>query len=101
MGHRGEHVNDLSAADVRGFLVEFFAPDLTAHGLDPQHVDLGLDLVQSGIVDSTGILEMVLALQERFGFEIDLEELAVDEMVAIGPLAEFVADQARRAPAVG
>jgi acyl carrier protein len=49
-----------------------------------------LPLVQSGLVDSTGILEIVTFLESEFGVHISDEELAVDNFGSIATIARFV-----------
>ena len=47
-------------------------------------------LVQSGLVDSTGILEIVAFLESEFGVHTSDEELAVDNFGSIARIARFV-----------
>jgi acyl carrier protein len=47
-------------------------------------------LVQSGLVDSTGILEIVAFLESRFGVHAADEELAADNFGTIETIAKFV-----------
>jgi acyl carrier protein len=49
-----------------------------------------LPLVQSGLVDSTGILEIVTFLESEFGVRASDEELAVDNFGSIATIARFV-----------
>jgi acyl carrier protein len=46
--------------------------------------------LDQGIVDSTGILELVAHLQERYGITIDDTELIPDNLDSIASIAEFV-----------
>jgi acyl carrier protein len=43
-----------------------------------------------GIVDSTGILELVCHLQERYGINIDDAELVPDNLDSVSKVARFV-----------
>ena len=45
---------------------------------------------QRGIVDSTGILELVCHLQERYGIDIDDAELVPDNLDSVTKVARFV-----------
>jgi acyl carrier protein len=47
-------------------------------------------LVQSGLVDSTGILEIVTFLESEFGVHTSDEDLAVDNFGSIATIARFV-----------
>jgi acyl carrier protein len=45
---------------------------------------------QRGIVDSTGILELVFHLQERYGINIDDAELVPENLDSVTKVARFV-----------
>jgi acyl carrier protein len=47
-------------------------------------------LVQSGLVDSTGLLEIVGFLESRFGVHAADEELIADNFGTIATIAKFV-----------
>ncbi|MDY6933681.1 MAG: acyl carrier protein [Spirochaetota bacterium] len=47
-------------------------------------------LIDSGIMDSTGILELVMFLEERFSIEIDDEELIPENLDSINNLISFL-----------
>lgn len=53
------------------------------------------DLLQSGILDSVGVLDLVTRLEETFGLQILDEELVPENFRSIATLAAFV--QAKRA----
>ncbi len=73
----------VSAEDVRQFLVDRLRQDV------PQECDLLL----SGIVDSLGLLELITAVADHFGREIDFEALDPEKMTIVGPFCEFVSRQ--------
>jgi len=73
------------AVRVRAFLVEtFLLGDDDGFGNDES-------LLDSGIVDSTGVMEVVAFLEEGFGTTIDDEELVADNLDSVERLAAFVA----------
>ena len=45
---------------------------------------------ERGIVDSTGILELVCHLQERYGIDITDAELVPDNLDSVSKVARFV-----------
>jgi acyl carrier protein len=47
-------------------------------------------LVEEGIIDSTGILELVEFLESRFGVEVSESETVPKNLGSIGNLTEFV-----------
>jgi len=55
-------------------------------------------LQERGIVDSTGVLELICHLQEHYGITIDDEELTPDNLDSVARVARFVE---RKRTAVG
>ena len=46
--------------------------------------------LEEGIVDSTGILELVMFVEETFGFEVDDEDLVPDNFDSVEKLARYI-----------
>jgi len=59
---------------------------------DEANNTLGNDdsFLEKGIIDSTGILEVVSWIQDTFGFEVDDEELIPENLDSINRLAQFI-----------
>ena len=53
------------------------------------------DLFETGILDSLAFVELLLALERRFGMATPLEDLEVDNFKSISRIADYVA---RRQP---
>ena len=68
---------------------------------DPEAVIAGasddLDLRDSGVIDSLGFIELVAAIEDAFGIEVDLEAIDPDQITVLGPLARHVHAQAESA----
>ena len=60
-----------------------FTSDQDALGNDDSFLD-------KGIIDSTGILELVMFLEEQFGVKVDDSELLPENFDSINRLAQFV-----------
>jgi len=45
---------------------------------------------EKGIIDSTGVLELVLFLEETFGFRVEDEEIVPDNLDSIKQLVDYV-----------
>jgi len=73
------------AADVRGYIVERF---LFGQGGDS--LSNSDSFLESGIVDSTGVLELVMFLEQRFAIKVKDEELVPDNLDSIDKVAAFV-----------
>jgi len=73
------------ASQIRNFIVEDFLYGDTT-------VPLGEDesLLQKGLIDSTGILEVVQFLEGRFGIAVEDEELVPENLDSISAIARYV-----------
>jgi acyl carrier protein len=69
---------------IRTFLVDSFLLG------DDAGFDDGDSLIEAGIVDSTGVMEVVTFLEESFGIAIRDDELVADNLDSIERLAAFV-----------
>ncbi|HEY2930646.1 MAG TPA: acyl carrier protein [Acidobacteriota bacterium] len=49
------------------------------------------DLIGSGFLDSLGFVELLLQLEQRFGIQIRIEALELDDLKSVAKIAEFVA----------
>jgi acyl carrier protein len=80
---------------VRELILERVADQLAAKGLTPSDVSASFDLLLEGVIDSFGVVEMILMLEQRFSVEFDFDELAADDLTKVGALAEYVERKSR------
>jgi acyl carrier protein len=59
-------------------------------GLSDQSIEPDESLVQRGVVDSTGVLELVEFLQDRYGVSIKDEEITVENLDTLNAIAAFL-----------
>jgi acyl carrier protein len=81
---------ETTAAEVQQFILRRIDDPLQAKGLAAADVPSSFDLLLEGVIDSFGIVELISALEERYGLEFDLDELAPDDLTRIGPLSSYV-----------
>jgi len=80
--------------DVRMFLQEYLNRRLKAKWPGTsEDLSEDCDILLTGMVDSLGLLELVGAIQEFTGIEIDFEGLDPERMTIVGPLCRFVSEQ--------
>jgi acyl carrier protein len=79
-----------TANAVRELILERVAEQLAAKGLTPSDVPPSFDLLLEGVIDSFGVVELILMLEQRFGIEFDFDELPADELTKVGPISEYV-----------
>ena len=82
---------ETTSAEVQKFILGRIDDPLRAKGLEAADVPSSFDLLLEGVIDSFGIVELISALEERYGLEFDLDELAPDDLTRIGPLSSYVA----------
>lgn len=77
---------------IRRYLLEnyLFTEDTSALGCDES-------LIGRGIVDSTGILEVVLFIEEELGVKVRDEEMIPENLDSVNRIAAFVASKRQAA----
>ncbi|HOW42766.1 MAG TPA: acyl carrier protein [Candidatus Omnitrophota bacterium] len=83
-----DQANQLSEAEIkakiRGFIKDNF---LLGNDAKLQDTD---SLMEKGIVDSTGILEVVTFVEENFGFKVADEELLPENLDSLNQLTAYI-----------
>ena len=74
--------------EIRNHIIESFL--FGSNGLGD-----GDSFLEHGIVDSTGVLELVLYVEESFGIMVDDDELLPENFDSISSLAQYVARKQR------
>lgn len=71
--------------DVRDFIAENFI-------LDEDADEIGRDesLTGSGVLDSMGVLELIMFIEERFGVEVPDEDTLPENLDSVGRIADYV-----------
>ena len=88
-------MNKITAVDVRQFLTTKYAEAIKGVGRDPATITDDFDFLLTGAVDSFGVLEMVSAIEQQFGIELDLANLDAEQMTVLGPLSTYVAESTK------
>lgn len=58
---------------------------------DPSELTDELSLIDSGLVDSTGMLDIILFIEGEYGFHVEDWETTPENLETIGRIAAFVA----------
>ncbi len=83
-----------TADDVRSFVLTGVGDALAAKGLKPGDVPDSFDLLVEGVIDSFGIVELIMRVEQEYGFELDLSDLDADDLTRVGPLSRYVQERA-------
>lgn len=71
--------------EVREFIFKNFLFDDTGSALDD-----GDSFLEKGIIDSTGMLELVAFLEEKYGIRIEDDELVPENLDSVEKLVQFI-----------
>jgi acyl carrier protein len=69
---------------IRKFIHENFILDEEAHLKDED------SLLEKGVIDSTGVLELVAFIEEKYGITVEDEELTPENLDSIRNIAGFI-----------
>lgn len=72
-------------SDIRGFIIDNFL-----YGQDDHKIGDDVSFLASGIIDSTGVLELVSFIEEKYGISVEDEELIPDNLDSIQKLSDFI-----------
>jgi acyl carrier protein len=79
------------ADDVRYFVIENFLFGQGGDSLSDED-----SFLEKGIIDSTGVLELVAFLEDKYGIKIEDDELIPDNLDSISHLTRFIDRKAKK-----
>jgi acyl carrier protein len=80
----------LGREDIRRAVVEALSPRAREIGMAPEDIGGDFDILGSGIVDSLGFVELLLAVEEALGQPVELERLSFGELTSLNGLVEQI-----------
>ena len=89
-------MNQITAEEVRKFLLTKYADSIHGIGLAPTDIGDDFDFLLSGVIDSFGVLEMVSSIEDRFQIRLDMATLDAEQITILGSLCAYVAREGRR-----
>ena len=76
---------DTKQKDIKAFIVDSFLFGSGGESLTPE-----ASLLDQGIIDSTGVLELVSFLEKTYGIDVDDEELVPENLDSLSSIAAYV-----------
>ena len=73
---------------VQAELTALFARDLSVAVPSPE-----TDLLESGLLDSVGMVELLVRLEKRFGVRVPIENLEIEHFRSVAAIATFILAQ--------
>jgi len=80
---------ELLPADVIKEVREYISGTMLV-GLSDEAIEPDESLVQRGVVDSTGVLELVSFLETRFGISVKDDEITLDNLDTLNSISTYV-----------
>ena len=79
-------MSDSIAQNIKDFVVSNFL-----YGQDAQNLTADQSFLENGIIDSTGVLELVAFVEQRFGISVGDRELLPENLDSVENVSRFVA----------
>lgn len=77
-------------AELHSQLIDFFVD--TYYVASPDELEADTPLLETGILDSTGVLELVAHLEERYGVRVRDEDIIPANMNSVASLGQYIID---------
>ena len=75
---------------VKAFILSALRRSLSVNGLDGQPIPDDLNLLAHGVIDSLGFIQLLAALESRFGGPIDLADVPPEQLTRLDVLCRHV-----------
>jgi acyl carrier protein len=86
----------ITSGEVWSFIIAHLGDAFKENGTAPDQVDDDFDLLKMGVIDSIGFISLISAVEDRFGVEIDFEDMDTDNLTVIGPMSRYIEERALR-----
>ena len=73
-----------TTASVRQFIIENFLFE------EDNNLKEDTSFLENGIIDSTGVLELVMFIEETYGITVDDDEIVPENLDSISNIAEYI-----------
>ncbi|MFJ9559406.1 acyl carrier protein [Streptomyces fuscichromogenes] len=70
---------------IKEFVVEEFLPDVS-----PTELDDDYDLLVNGVIDSLGLLKVIVWIEDRYGIDTDTVELRPESFHTVAAIDAFI-----------
>ena len=80
-----------SPEDVKVLILSCLQSSMSSLGLAPEALSDDFDMRAEGIVDSLGFVRLIIELEARLGFDINLADLDPEHLTIVGPLSRHIA----------
>lgn len=85
----------VKADEVRRFIVSHLAQSFKENNTAEKDIAEDFDLMKRGIIDSIGLIQLFAAIEERFGIEVDFEDMDTDNLTVLGSICRYIEERAK------
>ena len=86
----GQVVQDAEKATLSQHLLDWVRENNTLDGQDCPEIDADTNLLETGVLDSVGFIELISILEEKTGQNIDLRSMDFSDSVSINGLFKLL-----------
>lgn len=86
----------VKADEVRGFIISHLAISFKENNLAEIEITDDFDLKDRGIIDSIGFLQLISAIEDHFGIEVDFGEMDTESLTVIGSICSYIQERAEK-----
>ncbi len=80
----------IEQSQLRSFIIERLEEYAKARGMTLPTIEDATDLLGEGLIDSMGFVELISAVEGRFGCEVDFGQFCSDNFTTLGGLMASV-----------
>ena len=77
--------------DIVNLIIDWIKQDRQTAGFESPHITPDTNLIESGVLDSSGFIELILFVESQTGAQIDLMEVEPSEFGVVKHLSRIVA----------
>ncbi|MGA8753751.1 acyl carrier protein [Candidatus Deferrimicrobium sp.] len=85
----------VKADEVGRFIVSHLVNSFKENGVTEKDITDDFDLMKRGIIDSIGLIQLFAAIEDRFGIEVDFEEMDTDNLTVLGSICKYIEERAK------
>ena len=74
--------------DVKTFLSGYFAKKMASKGI--RELEDGLNLIECGLIDSFGLMDLILSAEKKFGLELDMSTVDLEEFTTVSGFSKTI-----------
>ena len=81
--------------EIQNKLLDFIAGNFL---VDKDEIDLNKSLVDEGIIDSTGLVEIIAFMEEEFSIKVEEDQMTIDNFGSVVKIVDFIKKEINQQP---